>query len=106
MICRIWHGWTTPENARAYEDLLRTTVFPGILERRIPGFRSIELMSRKLPGEVEFITIMRFDSPDSVMAFAGPDREKSVVPPAAQRLLVRYDEHSQHYELRELLDTT
>ena len=23
MISRIWHGWTTPENADAYEQLLR-----------------------------------------------------------------------------------
>jgi hypothetical protein len=27
---RIWHGWTTPENADAYQQLLHDEVFPGI----------------------------------------------------------------------------
>jgi hypothetical protein len=28
MICRIWHGWTTPQNADGYEALLRSEIFP------------------------------------------------------------------------------
>ena len=101
MICRIWHGWTTPENAEAYETLLRSTVFPGIMARSIPGFRAIELLRRPLDGETEFITSMWFDSMQAIAAFAGPDPEKAVVPPAAQALLSRYDARSQHYDVRE-----
>ena len=44
MIARIWYGYTTPENADAYEALLRIEIFPGILARKVAGFRRIELL--------------------------------------------------------------
>ena len=101
MICRIWHGWTTPANADAYEQLLRAGIFHGIAERGIPGYRGIELLRRELPAAVEFVTLMWFDSLESVRAFAGPDYEVAVVPPAARALLERYDAKSAHYEVRQ-----
>lgn len=103
MIARIWHGWTTPENADAYESLLRHEIFVGIQGRQIPGFREIQLCRRSLEAEVEFITIMWFDSLDAVRAFAGEDYEVAVVPAKARELLSRFDERSQHYEIRESL---
>jgi antibiotic biosynthesis monooxygenase (ABM) superfamily enzyme len=99
MISRLWHGWTAPEAADRYEDLLRSTIFPGILARDIAGFRRIELARRQMGDEVEFLTTMWFDSWSSVEAFAGPDREVSVVPEAARRLLSRFDAVAQHYEV-------
>lgn len=101
MISRIWHGWTTPANADAYEELLRHEIFEGIEGRAIPGFRGIDLLRHDAPGEVEFVTVMWFDSLDAVRAFAGPDYEVAVVPPAARALLARFDERSAHYEVRE-----
>ena len=101
MIGRIWHGWTTPQNADAYEALLRTQIFPGILGRSIPGFGRIELMRRPFGEEVEFVTLMWFDSMDAVRAFAGPQFEIAVVPPAARAVLKRFDDRSAHYEVRE-----
>ena len=56
MICRLWRGWTTPENADAYERIVRGEVIPGIEARQIPGFRHIDLMKRDLGGEIEFQT--------------------------------------------------
>jgi heme-degrading monooxygenase HmoA len=103
MIGRVWHGYTTPDNADRYEDLLRQEIFVGIRDRHIPGFREIQLLLRPLETEVEFVTIMWFDSMDAVVAFAGPDYEVSVVPPAAQAVLARFDQRSQHYEVREQL---
>jgi len=100
MISRIWHGWTSLENADRYEDLLRSRIFPGIIGRRIPGFEHIELHRRPLGDEVEFITIMRFASLDAVKAFAGEDWETSVVPPDARTVLSRFDDKAQHYEIR------
>jgi len=100
MISRLWHGWTAPENADGYEALIRSTVFPGILARGIGGLERLELLRRPAGGEVEFVTIMRFASWDAVEAFAGPDREVSVVPPAARAVLSRFDEKAQHYEIR------
>ncbi len=53
MISRVWHGWTTPGNAEAYEALLRTEIFVGIRERRIPGYRGIQLFRRSVGAEVD-----------------------------------------------------
>ncbi len=101
MIGRIWHGWTTPENADRYENLLKTEIFPGIAAKNVAGYRGIQLFRRPLDEEVEFITIMWFDSWDSVRQFAGGDYEKAYVPPDAREVLSRFDERSQHYEIRE-----
>jgi heme-degrading monooxygenase HmoA len=100
MISRIWHGWTTQSNADVYEGLLREEIFVGIKGRNIEGFRSIQLLRRELGEEVEFITIMQFDSLDSVKLFAGEDYEAAVVPPKARAVLSRFDQRSQPYEVR------
>lgn len=100
MIARVWHGWTTPSNANAYESLLRGEIFVGIQERRIAGYRGIQLLRRNLGDEVEFVTVMWFDSLEAIRAFAGEDYEVAVVPPKARALLSRFDARSQHYEVR------
>ena len=100
MISRIWHGWTTPANADTYEALLKTEIFVGIQERQIPGYRGIHLLRRDLGDEVEFVTVMWFDSLDAVRAFAGKDYESAVVPPKARAVLSRFDARSQHYQVR------
>jgi heme-degrading monooxygenase HmoA len=101
MISRIWHGWTTPGNADIYESLLKEEIFAGILNRRIRGFKNIQLLQRKADKEVEFVTIMQFDSLDAVREFAGEDYEAAVVPATARAVLSRFDQRSQHYEIRE-----
>jgi heme-degrading monooxygenase HmoA len=100
MICRIWHGWTTHANADPYEHLLREEVFVGIHGRHIPGFHGIELLRRALADEVEFVTMMWFDSLDAVRMFAGQDYEVAVVPPAARAVLAHFDPRSAHYDVR------
>ena len=101
MIVRIWHGWTTAGNRDRYEALLREEVFTGIRKRGIRGLRGLELLRREAGEEAEFVTIMRFDSLEAVREFAGEDYEVAVVPAAARALLSRFDERSQHYELRQ-----
>lgn len=100
MIARIWHGWATLQNAEAYESLLKTEIFQGIQNRQIAGYRGIHLLRRNLEEEVEFITIMIFDSVEAVRAFAGEDYEAAVVPPRAQAVLARFDARSRHYEVK------
>jgi hypothetical protein len=100
VISRIWHGWTVPERADAYEALLRAEVFIGIEQRRIQGYRGIQLFRRDVGAEVEFVTIMWFDSIDAVKVFAGEDYEQCVVPDKARALLAHFDQRSQHYEIR------
>jgi heme-degrading monooxygenase HmoA len=99
-ICRIWHGWTVPENADAYERLLESEIFGGIAARGIHGYRGIELLRREGQDLTEFVTIMKFDSLEAVRAFAGVDYEMAVVPPKARALLERYDARSAHYVIR------
>ncbi|MBN6041979.1 hypothetical protein [Amycolatopsis sp. 195334CR] len=107
MILRIWHGWApTGARADAYEELLNTEIAPGILRRGIPGLLDLSVLRRnestvsEPDGLTEFATVMTFADWAAVRAFAGEDLTGSVVPPAARALLTRFDEHSQHYELR------
>jgi hypothetical protein len=99
MICRLWRGWATPENADAYERIVRGEVIPGIEARKIAAFRHIDLIKRELGGEVEFQTLMWFDSLDAIKAFIGEDYSVSHVPAAARAVLKRFDERAAHYEV-------
>ncbi len=99
MICRLWRGWTTPENADAYEEIVRGEVIPGIEARRIPGFRHVDLMKRELEGDIEFQTLMWFDSLDAIKAFMGDDYDVSHVPAVARAVLFRFDERAAHFEV-------
>jgi antibiotic biosynthesis monooxygenase (ABM) superfamily enzyme len=105
MIGRIWHGWTTSGNAEAYESLLKNEIFIGIRGRRIPGYRGIQLLRRERGNEVEFVTVMWFDTIDDVRSFAGEDYEAAVVPARARELLSRFESRSQHYEARAEMNT-
>lgn len=104
MIARIWHGWTTHENADTYENLLLNEIFPSIKDRNIKGYRKMSLLKRSLENEVEFITLMIFDTLSAVKVFAGEEYENSVVPPKAQKVLSRHDKFSQHYQIVDEFD--
>lgn len=100
MITRIWHGWTTPESADKYETLLKEEIFTFIQNRKIPGFQGIQLNRREVGDEVEFLTIMSFDSLEAVRVFAGEDYELAFVPDKARAILSHFDQRAQHYEVR------
>ena len=99
MICRLWRGWTTRENAAAYEAIVRGEVIPEIEARRILGFLSIDLMRRSTEDGVEFATLMWFDDLEAVKAFVGNDYEVAHVPERARQVLARFDERSAHFEV-------
>lgn len=99
MIARIWRGWTRPEHADAYERIVRGEVIPGIEAREIAGFLHIDLMRRPVGEEVEFLTIMWFDTLDAIKAFVGADHEVAHVPAAARAALNRFDERVAHYDV-------
>jgi antibiotic biosynthesis monooxygenase (ABM) superfamily enzyme len=99
MICRVWRGWTTPDNAEAYEAVVRGVVIPGIEARKIPGFQVIELMRRDLGAEVEFQTLMWFDDLAAVKAFMGEEYEVSHVPEAARAVLDHFDASAAHFQV-------
>ena len=98
MIARIWHGWTKPEDAKAYEKLLRDEIFSSIAARKIEGYRGAELFVREADSEVEFVTLLRFDSMDAVTEFSGPETSKPVIFPRAEALITRM-EQARHYRV-------
>ena len=98
-IKRVWHGWTTLENAEAYQSLLLSEIIPGIKAKQIPGYRGIEVLRQDHEMEVEFITIMMFDSLQNVIDFQGDDYRKAYVPEKAQNVLKHWDPESAHYEV-------
>jgi hypothetical protein len=98
VIGRLWHGWTSLENADAYEELLRREVLPGI--HRIAGSRGAYILRRDGEGGVEFATLTLWDSMEAIREFAGDDVERAVVLPEARQLLDRFDERSKHFEIR------
>jgi antibiotic biosynthesis monooxygenase (ABM) superfamily enzyme len=99
MISRVWHGWTTPENADAYEKVVTTEAMPAIAAREIAGYRGAHVLRRALDDEVEFTTIIWFDSIDNVRDFMGEDYEVAHVPPQARAVLARFDNRAQHYDV-------
>ena len=98
MIARIWRGWTKPGEAKAYEKLLRDEIFPSIAARKIDGYRGAELFVRENGDEVEFVTLLRFDSMDAVTEFSGPETSKPVIFPKAEALITRM-EQARHYRV-------
>ena len=98
MIARIWHGWTKRADAKAYEKLLRDEIFSSIAARKIEGYRSAELFVRENGDEVEFDTLLRFDSMNAVTEFAGPETSKPVIFPKAEALITRM-EQARHYRV-------
>jgi len=97
MIARVWHGSTKPEHADAYESHLKPELLPGLRQKK--GFRGSYLLRRAAGDEIEFITIILWDSIDDVRAIAGPDYEKAVIPEDRLPLLTRYDARAAHYDV-------
>lgn len=97
MIARIWHGYTKPEHADAYEAMLKPELLPGI--GRVKGYRGSYLLRKEAGNEVEFITIMLWDSLDAIRAVTGPDYENAVIPEERRKYLSRHDAKSAHYEI-------
>ncbi len=103
MILRLWRGETAPDRTQPYRRLLTEEIAPAILDRGVPGLRELGVWGRD-PRELdpaaagETLTVMTFDDWAAVAAFTGGDPSASVVPPAARRLLARFDQHSRHYQ--------
>ena len=79
--------------------MLRDEIFPSIAAGNIKGYRGAELFINEDGDEVEFVTLLRFDSMNAVKEFAGVDEGKPVIYPKAEALLTRMDERSRHYRV-------
>jgi heme-degrading monooxygenase HmoA len=97
VIARIWHGYTRPEDADTYEAMLKPELLPGI--SKVKGYHHSYLLRRDQGDEVEFITIMVWDSIDAIRAFAGENYEVSVIPEERRKYLSRHDAKAAHYQV-------
>ena len=97
MIARVWHGYTTPDHADAYEAMLKPEPLPGL--GKVKGYRGSYVLRRNSGTEVEFITILLWDSIDAVRAVAGAEYETAVVPEERRKVLSRFDARAVHYEV-------
>lgn len=97
MIARVWHGYTKPEHADSYEAMLKPELLPGISKKK--GYRGSYLLRRNNGAEVEFITIMLWESIDAIRAAAGSDYETAIIPEERRQYLSHYDAKSTHFEI-------
>lgn len=104
MIARVWHGATKPEHADAYESTLKPELLPGL--SKVEGFRGSYLLRRDSGHEVEFITLILWDSLDAVKKYAGPEYEKSIIPEERRKYLSRHDTQAAHYEVASVVMTS
>jgi len=76
--------------------MLKPELLPGISTKK--GYRGSHLLRRDLGSEIEFITILFFDSLDDIKALTGPDYETAVIPPERKQHLSRFDAKAAHYD--------
>ena len=97
MIARLWSARTTPAQAPAYVEHLRTQVLPAV--RGVDGYAGAQLLQRAGPDEVEILVITWWRSLEAIRGFAGDDLEGAVVADEAAALLTDFDRRVRHYEL-------
>ena len=97
MIARVWHGYTKPEHADAYEAMLKPELLPGI--SKVKGYKGSYLLRRAVGDEIEFITIILWDSIEAIKAVAGEDYETSIIPEERRKYLSRHEPKAAHYEV-------
>jgi heme-degrading monooxygenase HmoA len=97
MIARVWRGRAKPKDADAYEAMLKPELLPGV--SKVNGYKGSYLLRRENEEDVEFVTILLWDSLDSVRAFAGADFETSIIPEERRKYLSQHDAKAKHYEI-------
>lgn len=100
-IARVWRGWTSKENGKALEKILREVAIPGIEKNKPNGLKGIQLLTFEHSDEIAFTTIMYFESLQAVKEFAGEDYTKAHIDPAVAPLLNRYDKVVEHHMIKE-----
>ena len=96
-VIRQWKGLVKPGLAEKYIRHLHEETLPSL--RAIPGFVYANILRREVPDGTEFEVVTAWRSLDAIKAFAGEDITIAVVPPAAQKLMVRYDDRAVHYDV-------
>jgi|SRR5579872_636598 len=96
-VCRQWKGVVKAARAEDYLAHLRHETIPALAH--IEGFLTYSVMRRDVEDGIEFQVLTMWRSLEAIEAFAGADVTRAVVPPAAQALMVRYDDRAIHYQV-------
>ena len=100
MICRMWRGWASRKNAPAYRNYLTDELFPKLKQELAQhGYIGYDVLTQPLDSEVEFVTLVWFESLDGVKSFAGEDYEVPVISEKARGLLSRHDSRCAHLDV-------
>jgi heme-degrading monooxygenase HmoA len=97
MIARVWHGATKPEHADSYESMLKPELLPGL--SKVAGYKGSYFLRRDLGHEVEFVTIIFWESLNALKAFAGENYEVSIIPEERKKYLSKHEDKAAHYEV-------
>ena len=97
MIARLWRGWARREDAEAYQSHLVPELLPGLSKAK--GFLGSHLLRRQVGDEVEFVTIIFWESLDAVRSLAGPNYQQAVIPEERRKFLKRFDAEASHYQV-------
>jgi hypothetical protein len=97
MISRHWIGTAKQDRVADYLQHLDNIVIPGLLATS--GVRNAYYLKRQVKVGVEFLVITEWEDLESIILFAGPDYDKSVVDEYAKSLLLSYEERVRHYTI-------
>ena len=98
MIVRQWKGIVKTEMADAYLGHLQNVTFSQL--NNLPGFHSASVFKRAVTGGYECLVITYWDSLQAISQFAGTDIDKAVVPPTVKQMMIEFDDHVVHYEVK------
>jgi hypothetical protein len=78
--------------------MLKPELLPDIGKAK--GYKGSYLFRRNVGAEVEFITILLWESIDTLRAAAGhEDYETAIIPEERRNYLARFDAKASHYEV-------
>jgi ATP-dependent Clp protease ATP-binding subunit ClpA len=96
-VARQWTGVVKPGLGDQYVAHLRRETLAVLHETA--GFAYATIIHRDVEDGIEFQVTTYWQSLDAIQAFAGDDVTRAVVPPAAQALMIRYDDRAVHYTI-------
>ena len=97
MIARVWSAQTTPAQAPAYVEHLKSQGLPAV--RTVDGYAGAVLLERPTADAVEIIVVTYWRSLAAIGGFAGADLERAVVADEAAALLTQFDRRVRPYEV-------
>lgn len=97
-VVRIWRCLAASETqVQQYLEHFQLTVLFEL--REIAGFQGADILRRTVEEGIELTVQTRWESLDAIRAFAGDSLETAVVEPAAQAVLLAYDQTVTHHQL-------